>query len=74
MHGGSHDALVREIDDPSERDEARSVYCETVNPFDRIEYRMHRPGSPTRDHIRALHEHWFSVGTPLILDLAGPEE
>lgn len=74
LRGGSYDAAAREIVDASELDRARSIYCGTVNRFDRIEYRMHRSGTPTPDRIRSLHEQWFSVGTPLVLELAEPEK
>lgn len=67
--GGWYQGLAREVTDPSERDHAKQVYCETVNGFDRLEHLMHRTGWPTRERIRDLHEHWFRVGTPVVVHL-----
>ena len=67
---GSFGGFAREITDPSEYEEAKGAYCSTVNPFDRMEYRMHRKGRPTPQAIRALHERWFTVGTPLGIELS----
>ena len=70
IRGGSYDGVAREITDPHELAEARRIYCDTVNPFDRMEYRMHRPGRPTREKIIALHERWFEIGTPVVIELS----
>ncbi len=62
---------ARDVADDAERRRARDLYCGTVNPFDRMEYRMHRKGRPTPERIRDLHEHWFSVCTPVVVELRG---
>lgn len=69
IRGGRFEGLAREITDPREYEYARAVYCGTVNPFDRLEHIMHRTGWPTPERIRALHEHWCAVGTPVVIDL-----
>jgi hypothetical protein len=48
IRDGHFDGVAREITDPAEYDEAKKVYARTVNPFDRVEYRMHRPDRPKR--------------------------
>lgn len=53
-----------------ELDAARRAYCETFHAFDRAEYVMHMRGLPTRERIQALHEHWFTHGEPVAIDLA----
>ena len=60
---------ARVVEDPTELEDARRIYCGTVNNFDRMEYRMHRKGRPTPERIRGLHEHWFSVCTPVVVEL-----
>jgi deazaflavin-dependent oxidoreductase (nitroreductase family) len=70
IRGGTFDGFAREISDPSEYEEARGLYCGTLNPLDRMEYRMHRRGRPTPERIRALHERWFTVGTPVVIELS----
>jgi deazaflavin-dependent oxidoreductase (nitroreductase family) len=68
---GRFGGRARSVTDPAELERARQTYCGTVNRFDRMEHRMHRRGRPTPDRIRALHEHWFNVGTPVSIDLSG---
>lgn len=69
LREGTFQGLAREIGDPSELRRARDAYCGTVNPFDRLEYRAHRRGTPSPERIRELHAHWFSVGTPVVIEL-----
>ena len=69
IHSGTFAGVAREISDPSERARAMQHFCDTVNRFDRLEYRMHRKGRPTAEAIRGLHRHWFTVGTPLVVEL-----
>ena len=69
IRGGFFDGDVREVTDPAEYEEAKRIYCGTVNRFDRMEYRMHRRGRPTPEAIQALHEQWFTVGTPVVIEL-----
>lgn len=71
IRGGTFRGVARPIADATDHDDAKAAYCQTVNPFDRLEYMMHRPGRPTPSRIRQLHEHWFAVGSPLTIDLAG---
>jgi deazaflavin-dependent oxidoreductase (nitroreductase family) len=66
---GRFEGLAREVTEPQEYEEARTVYCGTINRFDRLEHLMHRAGWPTPERIRALHEHWFVVGTPVVVKL-----
>jgi hypothetical protein len=70
IRAGTFDGFAREIGDQSEYEEAKGVYCGTLNPLDRMEYRMHRPGRPTPERIRALHERWFAVGTPVVIEFS----
>ncbi|MDQ3983020.1 MAG: nitroreductase family deazaflavin-dependent oxidoreductase [Actinomycetota bacterium] len=73
IRGGRFAGVARDVIYPEERARAEDVYCGTVNRFDRLEYRMHRKGRPTADAVRALHRHWFAVGTPLVVELSTPE-
>jgi deazaflavin-dependent oxidoreductase (nitroreductase family) len=67
---GSFTGTARELEpDGTEVARAMSAFCETLNPFDYAEYRMHRPGRPSAAGIAALHESWFSKGTPLVIEL-----
>ena len=69
MRDGTFRGTAREISDDAEREEARRAYCETITAFDRATYRAHRRGKPTPERIRALNTRWFSVCTPLVIDL-----
>jgi F420H(2)-dependent quinone reductase len=70
IRDGRFEGVAREITDPTERHQATKVYGETVNPFDRMEYRMHRPDRPTADRIQEMHEKWFTDGTPVVVELS----
>ena len=67
--GGTFDGVAQTLS-RDEVDTARQAYCETVHPFDRVEYVMHMRGRPTPQRIKALHEHWFTHGVPVAVDLA----
>jgi deazaflavin-dependent oxidoreductase (nitroreductase family) len=69
IHGGSFDGVARELIDGEQLQQARRLYCETVNPFDYIECMFHRPGAPTRAKIEELHRSWFETGIPLVIEL-----
>ena len=69
IRGGTFEGTAREISDPAELEKAKKVYSGTVNRFDYMEYRMHRSGGPSDQKIRAMHEKWFSDGTPVVIDL-----
>jgi deazaflavin-dependent oxidoreductase (nitroreductase family) len=68
VRGGTFEGTARELR-AGEVEVARGSYCEALNPLDRIEYLLHMPGRPTRERIKALHEHWFMTGAPLAIDL-----
>jgi deazaflavin-dependent oxidoreductase (nitroreductase family) len=69
IRGGIFDGLAREITDPAELEDGKRIYSGTVNPFDGTEYRMHRSGAPTDEKIRAMHEKWYTDGTPVVIQL-----
>lgn len=69
IRGGTFDGVARPIDDPAELERARAAYCETVNRFDRAEYRAHRRGKPTAERIKELHARWFAIGIPIVIEL-----
>jgi deazaflavin-dependent oxidoreductase (nitroreductase family) len=69
IRGGTFAGVARELRHPAERDEAMGAYCETVNPFDFAECRMHRKGRPTRAKIKELHRRWFELGIPVVVEL-----
>lgn len=69
IRGGTFEGVAREITEPEEYEAGKAVYCGTVNPFDRLEYRAHRRGRPTPERIRDLHTHWFTVCVPVVIDL-----
>ncbi len=71
MRGGTFDGVAREITDRDEYETARTIYCGTVTPFDRGTYLVHRPNRPTPERIREMLERWFSVCTPLVVELSG---
>lgn len=68
IRGGTFTGTARELH-PDEVEVAREAYCATLNPLDRIEYVLHMPGLPTRERIRKLHQHWFTTGVPVAIDL-----
>jgi deazaflavin-dependent oxidoreductase (nitroreductase family) len=70
VRGGTFDGVARELRDDAEKETARAVYCETLNPLDYAECRLHRGGRPTRARIEELHRKWFETGTPLVVELA----
>lgn len=70
IRDGRFEGVAREITDPGEHEKAKKVYAGTVNPFDAMEYRMHRPNRPTRDRIQEMHEKWFTDGTPVVIELS----
>lgn len=70
IRDGSLDGLAHAITDPAELEEGRRVYSGTVHRFDHIEYRMHRTGAPSGEKIRALHEKWYTDGTPVVIELS----
>jgi deazaflavin-dependent oxidoreductase (nitroreductase family) len=70
IRGGTFEGMAREITDPEEYAAGKAIYRGTVNPFDRLEYLAHRTGRPTAERIRALHERWFNVCTPLVIELS----
>lgn len=73
MRGGTFDGIAREIGDPEEYEAAKAIYCGTINAFDRPMYRNHRRGRPTPERITVLLTRWFSVCTPLVIELRSRE-
>lgn len=69
--GGSYDGLAREITDPDELSQARSVLCDTVATMDFCECALHLRGIPSRTKIQELHHYWFATGIPVVIDLKG---
>jgi deazaflavin-dependent oxidoreductase (nitroreductase family) len=69
MRGGTFAGLARELDDDKELQQARKLYCETVNPFDYLECTFHRGRHPTQSKVEELHRIWFDTGIPLIIEL-----
>ena len=69
IRGGRLSGVAHEPSDPAEIEEAGAAFCETVNPFDYVECRVHRSGRPTRERIVELHRKWFDGGTPLVVEL-----
>jgi deazaflavin-dependent oxidoreductase (nitroreductase family) len=71
MRGGTFEGVAREITDLEEYEAGKAIYCGGVNPFDRLTYLAHRTGRPTAERIRAMLERWFTVCTPLLIELSG---
>jgi deazaflavin-dependent oxidoreductase (nitroreductase family) len=69
IRGGRFTGVAREPRGAAEVEEAREAFCDTVNPFDYLECRMHRTGGPTREKIVELHRKWFEGGSPLVVEL-----
>ena len=74
MRGGTYDGVAREITDRDEYETARAIYCGSLNPFDRGAYLNHRTGRPTPERIREMLERWFTVCTPLVVELSGRQK
>ena len=72
LRGGTHAGVARELRDDAEREEAMTVYCDTINPFDYLECYAHRFGRPEREKIQELHRSWFEGGVPLVIELRAP--
>jgi hypothetical protein len=68
VRGGTFAGTARELR-VGEDDIARRAYCDALHALDRIEYVLHMPGRPTRERIKARHEHWFTTGAPVAIDL-----
>ncbi|MDP9067881.1 MAG: nitroreductase family deazaflavin-dependent oxidoreductase [Actinomycetota bacterium] len=71
MRGGTFQGTAREIRDRDEYETARAIYCGTLTVFDRLSYLNHRTGLPTSERIRGMLERWFTVCTPLVVELSG---
>jgi deazaflavin-dependent oxidoreductase (nitroreductase family) len=69
IRGGDFDGIAREITDAREREQARSLICDSVFPNDYGECALHLRGLPTRAKIQELHRYWFDTGTPFVIDL-----
>jgi deazaflavin-dependent oxidoreductase (nitroreductase family) len=69
IRGGTFSGIVRELSDATERQDAMSAYCETVNRADYAECAVHRRGRPTRSKIKELHRAWFEGGIPLVVEI-----
>lgn len=69
MRGGAFDGVAREITDTAEREQARSLICETVYTGDYGECALHLRGLPSRTKIKELHNYWFDTGIPVVIDL-----
>jgi deazaflavin-dependent oxidoreductase (nitroreductase family) len=69
IRGADFDGVAREITDADEREQARSLLCDTVFPNDYGECLMHMRGWPTRTKVQELHRYWFDTGTPIAIDL-----
>jgi len=67
---GTFEGIAREIQGAAERETAKTLYCDTVNAFDRMMYRAHRKGRATPESIRSLLERWFTVCLPLVIELS----
>jgi deazaflavin-dependent oxidoreductase (nitroreductase family) len=70
IRGGNFTAVAREILDTEERRDGSDVYCGTLNWADYFEFVLHWPGRPTPARIKNLHETWFRLGTPVVLELS----
>lgn len=72
IRGGFFRGRAREIVDSAELEHARRIYTAPVHRLDWIEYRMHRADSPTEEKIRAMHDSWFTNGSPVVIELVQP--
>lgn len=70
MRGGKFDGAASDPKTLHDRGIAKDIYCGTVNRADYGEYVLHMPGRPTTGRIRELHERWFSLGVPLMIELS----
>jgi deazaflavin-dependent oxidoreductase (nitroreductase family) len=68
LPGGRLRGRARELA-ASERELARSAYCDAVHRFEYLEHLVWRPGRPRAESIRDLHRSWFEQGTPFVVDL-----
>jgi deazaflavin-dependent oxidoreductase (nitroreductase family) len=68
LRGGTLAGRARELTDDEELHAARAIYCETINPFDYVEYAFHCSGYPTRAKVEALHHTWFDTGITLVVE------
>ncbi|MBW3575267.1 MAG: nitroreductase family deazaflavin-dependent oxidoreductase [Actinobacteria bacterium] len=70
IRGGTFDGAARVIVDSDEYEAARTMYCGTLTPFDRLAYLNHRTGRPTAERIEMMLQRWFTVCTPLVVELS----
>ena len=69
IRDGTFEGTAREVSGAEESREGREAYCETVGPFEHVEYTMWRKGRPTPAKIRQLHGAWFDQGSPFVIEL-----
>lgn len=69
IRGGTFSGRAREPRDAMEQQKAKTVFCETIVPFDYVSCCMHRRGRPTRAKLEELKRVWFEGGVPLVVEL-----
>jgi deazaflavin-dependent oxidoreductase (nitroreductase family) len=69
IRGGTVSGRAHELLQATEKQEARTIFCETLVPFDYLSCGIHRRGRPTRSKIEELISAWFEGGIPLVVEL-----
>jgi deazaflavin-dependent oxidoreductase (nitroreductase family) len=64
---------MREVTDPSEREQATQLYVETVVPYDYLDVPIVDWTVPTPGRIRKSHKDWLARGTLVALELESPD-
>ena len=68
IRGGTFSGRARELREATEIEEARTIFCDNLVPFDYLSCGMHRRGRPTRAKIEELIRAWFEGGIPLVIE------
>ena len=69
LGGATLSGTLREIRDPSQRQEAMDLYVNTVVPADYLDYAAYHWGWPTHSKIIRAHRRWFEEGIPVAMHL-----
>jgi deazaflavin-dependent oxidoreductase (nitroreductase family) len=72
LPGGTFSGRARELLDPTETQQAKEAYCDSVYWFDYLTWINWRKGRPAATKIRGLLRGWFENGTRLVVELDIP--
>jgi deazaflavin-dependent oxidoreductase (nitroreductase family) len=72
LAGGTFSGSARELLEPTETQQAKEAYCDSVYWFDYLTWINWRKGRPAATKIKGLLRGWFENGTRLVVELDIP--